>query len=177
VSVRPSSLLPVIGWSMLAGALALLFSGLLGFRLIALARQPGPLPFPPGMEGAVDLRALLRPLERDLRILSWLQALLALPAAAVSVEFLKRKRWARAAMEVLTWVLMGLTAAFGLLTVPFTAGLFRAALALGPLDPLPGTVRLLAAAFGSLMVVLLEVPLVMNLKALRSEAMRRTCVL
>jgi hypothetical protein len=162
---------------MLAGALALLFSGLLGFRLIALARQAGPLPFPPGMEGAVDLRELLRPLERDLRVLSWLQVLLALPAAAVSVEFLKRKRRARAAMEALTWVLMGLTAAFGLLTVPFAAGLFRAVLALGPLDPLPGAARLLAAAFGTLMVVLLEIPLVMNLKALRTQVMRRSCVL
>lgn len=174
---RPPSLLPVIGWSMLAGALALLFSGLLGFKLIALAKAPGALPFPPGPDGGIDLKGLIRPLEGTLYALSWAQVLLALPSAVVSVEFLKRKAWARTGMEALTWAGILLTAAFPLLLVPFWNGLFREVLFLGPGSPLPVPMRLAALSTAVLLTALLEVPLFLMLKALRSPAMRSACVL
>lgn len=174
---RPPSLLPVIGWTSLAGALALLFGGLLGFKLIALAREPGLLPLSPDLSGGMDLKALLRPLEGTLRALSWAQVLLAPAMAVVSVEFLKRKAWARRGMEVMNWALAVLTAAFPFVVVPFSGGLFRAVLFLGPLDPLPAGLRLTGIVAGLLVAVLLEVPILLTLKALRSPAIRAACVL
>jgi len=174
---RPPSLLPVIGWSSLAGALALLLSGLLGFKLIALAKEPGLLALPGGVPEELDFKALIRPLEGTLRILSWAQILLAPPLAVVSVEFLKRKAWARRAMEAMNWALALLTAAFPFVFVPFCGGLFRTVLLLGPLDPLPAEAKLFGAAFGLLLTLALEFPIVLTLRTLRSEALRGACVL
>ena len=170
---RSPSLLPVIGWSSLAGALALLLGGLLGFKLIALAKGPGLLPMPTG----ADLKALILPLEGTLRALSWAQVLLALPAAVVSVEFLKRKAWARRGMETVTWAMALLTAAFPFLVVPFCGGLFRAVLLLGPMDPLPMPLRLLGPVFALVVTAALEIPFIFTLRALRSPEMRSSCVL
>lgn len=174
---RPPSLLPVIGWTSLAGALALLFGGLLGFKLIALAREPGLLPLGPGMPEGMDLKALLRPLEGTLRVLSWAQVILAPAMAVVSVEFLKRKAWARRGMEAMNWAMAILTAAFPFVIVPFIAGLFRAVLFLGPLDPLPVSLKLTGAAAGLLAAATLEIPVLFTLRALRSPALRAACVL
>jgi hypothetical protein len=174
---RPPSLLPVIGWTSLAGALALLLGGLLGFKLIALARAPGPVPLGPGMPEGMDLKALLNPLEGTLRALSWAQVLLAPALAVVSVEFLKRKAWARRGMEAMNWALALLTAAFPFVVVPFAGGLFRAVLSLGPLDPLPAGLKLAGVAAGLLMTATLEIPVLLTLKALRSPALRAACVL
>jgi hypothetical protein len=176
---RPAapSLLGVIGWSMLAGALALLLSGWLGFKLVALARTPGALMVPHGPGEGIDLKGLIRPVEGALLVLSWVQVLLALPSAVISVEFLKRKRWARAGMEGLTWAVILFTAALPLLVVPFWNGLLREALLLGPGSPLPGPLRMVTLSAAVLLVVLLEIPLFMMLRSLRSSGLRRACVL
>lgn len=174
---RSPSLLPVIGWSSLAGSLALLLTGLFGFKLIALAREPGLWPLPPGMPGEVDLKALIRPVEGVLRVLSWAQLILAPPMAVVSVEFLKRKAWARRGMEAMNWALAVVTAAFPWLIVPFCGGLFRTVLFLGPSDPLPAGLRLIGLAWGLLVTAALEIPFCLTLRALRSPALRSACVL
>jgi len=103
---------------------------------------------------------------------SWIQIVLAAFMIWAGIEFLRLKRWARAALEWTTWLTLLGVAAYGIFMVFFWLRMLRA---LSPEGDLPPGAGFLGVIAGGVVTALLAAPLVLTALLLRRKEVREAC--
>ena len=112
---QPTSI-TVIGWSFILSAALMIFSGVMGLAIANFMKQTtGEIP---GM--SQELPATLRIMDsffQNFQFIALLQIAVSIFVLIAGIQFLKLRKWARNGLEVISWVGLILTVAFGIIWV------------------------------------------------------------
>ena len=167
---RPTAI-TVIGWIYIAVAVLMIFSGGMGFVAFSFMqdikgeRPPTPedTPFPFGVMDVVF---------QHFDLLALAQVALAAFIIIASIQFLRLRRWARTALEVIAWLGLVYIVGFGIFWVTswisITSGIPATEGASGP----PPLFNVFGAVMGSMVMLFWAIPLVVIIAFLRGKTIR-----
>jgi hypothetical protein len=167
---RPTAI-TVIGWIFIAVAVLMIFSGGMGFVAFTfMQHMKGERP--PIPEGAPFQFGVMDVVFQHFGIIALAQVALAAFIIIASIQFLRLRRWARTALEVIAWLGLVYIVGFGIFWVTswisITSGIPVTEGAPGP-PPLFG---LFGAVMGSMVALVWAVPLVVIIAFLRGKMIR-----
>ena len=167
---RPTAVM-VIGWIFIAGAILMILSGGMGFAAFSFMQQLGE-EMPPTLEGAPFQFSVMEVIFQHFDLIAMVQVAFAIYILIASIQFLKLRRWARTALEVVSWLGLVYIVGFGIFwvaswlditsSIPVTEG------APGP-PPLFG---IFGAVMGSIVALVWAVPLVVIIIFLRGKTIK-----
>jgi hypothetical protein len=167
---RPTSV-TVIGWIVIAGAILMILSGGMGFAVFSFMKQSagGAPPVPEDIPGQLGV---LKIAFQHFELIAMVQCALAIFIIIAGIQFLRLRRWARIALEVVAWLGLVYVVAFGIFwvvswlgitsSIPITEG------APGP-TPLFG---IFGAVMGSVVALCWAVPFVVIIIFLRGKTIK-----
>ena len=112
---RPTAV-TVIGWLFIAGAILMILSGGMGFAAFSFMQQLGE-EMPPTPEGAPFQFGVMEVIFKHFEIIAMVQVALAVFILIASIQFLRLRRWARTALEVMIWLGLVYVVGFGIFWV------------------------------------------------------------
>lgn len=112
---RPTSI-TVIGWIFIAGAILMILSGGLGFMAFSFMKQISE-EMPPISEELPNQFRIMRIIFQNFGIIALLQVAFAIFVMIASIQFLKLRRWARNALEIIAWLGLVYVVGFGIFWV------------------------------------------------------------
>jgi hypothetical protein len=167
---RPTSI-TVIGWMFIASAILMILSGGMGFAAFTFMKQAagGAPPLPediPGQLGIIEFAF------QYFELIAAVQVAFAIFILIASIQFLWLRRWARAALEVVSWLGLAYMVGFGIVWVASWIGITSSIpLTEGTPGPSP-MFNILGVVMGSFVTVCLAVPLVVIIVFLRGKTVR-----
>jgi hypothetical protein len=167
---RPTSV-TVIAWIFIAGAILMILSGGMGFAAFTFMKQTaGGLP--PLSEDIPGQLGIMKFVFQYFELIAIVQVAFAIFVMIASIQFLRLRRWARTALEVIAWLGLVYIVGFGIFWVTswisITSGIPVTEGAPGP-PPLFG---LFGAVMGSMVALVWAVPLVVIIAFLRGKMIR-----
>ncbi|MBN1255800.1 MAG: hypothetical protein JXA50_11050 [Deltaproteobacteria bacterium] len=168
---RPTAV-TVIGWIFIAGAILMIFSGGMGFMAFSFMQHMGGEAAPPIPEDAPFQFGVMEVIFQHFGLIALVQIALAAFILIASIQFLRLRRWARTALEVIAWLGLVYFVGFGIFfvaswiamtsNIPFSEG------ASGP-SPMFG---IFGAVMGFVVTLFWAVPLVVIIIFLRGKIIR-----
>ena len=167
---RPTAV-TVIGWIFIAGAILMILSGGMGFAAFSFMQQLGE-EMPPTFEGAPFQFGVMEVIFQHFGLIAMVQVALAVFILIASIQFLRLRRWARTALEVIAWLGLVYIVGFGIFwvaswlditsSIPVTEGTS------GP----SSIFDIVGAIMGSVVALAWAVPLVVIIILLRGKTIR-----
>lgn len=167
---RPTSI-TVIGWIFLVSSILMIFSGGLCFIAFSFMKQIAE-EMPPISDELPNQFQILRIIFQNFGIIALLQVALAIFVLMASIHFLQLRKWARTALEIITWLGLVYVVGFGIFwvvswiaitsNIPVTEG------ASGP----PPMFDIIGAIMGSIVAAVWAVPLIVVIYFLRGRTIR-----
>ena len=167
---RPTSI-TVIAWIFIAGAILMILSGGLGFAAFSFMQQVGE-EMPPIPEEAPFQFGVMKVIFQHFGLIAMGQVAVAIVIIIASIQFLRLRRWARTALEVITWLGLVYIVGFGIFwvaswldmtsSIPMTEG------TPGP----PPMFDIFGAIMGSVIALVWAVPLVVIIIFLRGKTIK-----
>lgn len=169
---RPTSV-TVISWVWIAMGILMVLSGAMGLFSFSMMQEISQAePFPPARPE--DLPAGFRPMMiifNNFHILAGVQIILALVAITAGINLLKLRRWARTAIETLTWFSLTYIVVFGC----YWVYMWLAMTSSFPDNQMPagmGFLKYFGVIMGVVINIIFGTPLVIMLNKLRSTAVK-----
>lgn len=167
---RPTSV-TVIGWMFIASTILMILSGGMGFAAFTFMKQTAG-GVPPLSE---DIPGQLRVIEivfQYFELIAVVQVAFAIFILIASIQFLRLRRWARTALEVVSWLGLVYMVGFGIVWVASWIGITSSIpLTEGTPGPSP-LFNIVSVVMGSLVAVCWAVPLVVIIVFLRGKTVR-----
>jgi hypothetical protein len=167
---RPTAV-TVIGWIFIAGAILMILSGGMGFAAFSFMKQMG-VERPPIPEQAPFQFSVMEVIFQHFGLIAMVQVVLAIFIIIASIQFLRLRRWARTALEVIAWLGLVYLVSFGIFwvvswleitsNIPVTEG------AQGPTPMF----NIFGAVMGSVVTLFWAAPLVVIIIFLRGKTIR-----
>ncbi len=168
---RPTSV-TVIGWIFIAGAILMILSGGMGFAAFTFMKQTtgGVPPVPENIPGQLRVMKFVF---QHFELIAMVQVAFAIFVIIASIQFLRLRRWARIALEVVAWLGLVYLVGFGIVWVVSWIGITsNIHLTEGTVGPSP-KFNMVGAIMGSVVTVFWAVPLVVIIIFLRGKTIRR----
>ena len=167
---RPTSI-TVIGWIFIAGAILMILSGGLGFMAFSFMRQiSGEMP--PISEELPNQFRIMRIIFQNFGIIALLQVAFAIFVLISSIQFLKLRKWARNALEIVSWLGLVYVIGFGIFWVVswinITSHIPVSEVRSGP----PPMFNIIGAIMGPVITVAWATPLVVVITFLRGKTIK-----
>jgi hypothetical protein len=167
---RPTAI-TVIAWIFIVGAILMIVSSSIGFLAFTVIKQRvGEMP--PIAQVLPHQFRIMNIIYRNFGILALLQVTLAIFVLIASIQFLRLRKWARSALEIISWLGLVYVVGFSIFWVVswigITSGLPSA---LGSPAPSP-LFSIFGAIIGACVAVAWSVPLVVIIMFLRGKMIR-----
>ncbi len=167
---RPASV-TVIGWIFIAVAILMVFSGAWGFMAFTWMKQMNE-DFPSMQEIPSGFFRVHRAIFQNFGLLASIQMLLGVFVVVAGVQFLKLQRWARTALEVVSWLALVYVVGFGIFFIfawiSMTSSTPVAEATAGP----PPYFGVFGAVIGIVVTAFYALPVVVIIKFLRGETIK-----
>jgi hypothetical protein len=167
---RPTSV-TVIAWIFIAGAILMILSGGMGFAAFSFMKQTtgGVPPVPEDIPG--QLRVMQFAFQH-FELIAMVQCALAIFILIASIQFLRLRRWARTALEVITWLGLVYVVGFGIFWVVSWIGI-TSNIPITEGTPGPSSLfNIVGAVMGSVVALFWAVPLVVIIIFIRGKTIR-----
>jgi hypothetical protein len=168
---RPTSV-TVIAWIFIAGAILMILSGGMGFAAFTFMKQTagGLPPVPEDIPGQLGIMKFIF---QYFELIAIVQVAFAIFVMIASIQFLRLRRWARTALEVITWLGLVYAVGFGIFWVVSWIGITsNIPITEGTVGPSP-KFNMVGAVMGSVITLCWAVPLVVIIIFLRGKTIRR----
>jgi len=172
-AARPKSV-KVISWVWISTGILTVFSSLMSFFSLAMMQEMLGSEAFPLEQIPPDLQALLKPMMLVLdnfELIMVLQLVVAIFAIVSGVYFLKLRKWARTAMEALTWLAVAYTVVLGV----YGVYLWVSTIGGIPVDQLPPgmeNLKYIGVMIGVVVSLIFCVPFVIMLVKLRGAGIK-----
>ncbi len=167
---RPTAI-TVIGWIFLVSSILMILSGGLGFIAFSFMKQMAE-EMPPISEELPKQFQILRIIFQNFGIIALLQVALAIFVLMTSIYFLQLRKWARAALEIITWLGLFSVVGFGIFWVvswiTITSNIPVSEVPSGP----PPMFNIIGAIMGCVVTVVWAVPLIIIIIFLRGKTIK-----
>jgi lysylphosphatidylglycerol synthetase-like protein (DUF2156 family) len=165
---RPTAV-SVIAWTWIITGGFAVFSGIMSLLMFAaMPTLQSELSHAPGMSQGVGLMTSM------FRYFGWLvavQLVLAAVAIVAGIQFLRLRSWARAALEILSWVSLIYVVGFGLFWLS-TWSTMTGQFSQQDVQFDTGTLRIVGLAVGAVITLAFAIPLGIMIKYLRGKVVR-----
>lgn len=155
---RPTAI-TVIGWIFLVSSILMILSGGLGLIAFSFMNQMAE-EMPPIPDELLNQFQILRIIFQNFGIIALLQVALAIFVLMASIHFLQLRKWARYALEIITWLGLFYVVGFGLFWVAswitITLSIPASEAPSGP----PPMFNIIGAIMGCVVTVVWVVPLI-----------------
>jgi hypothetical protein len=168
---RPTSV-TVIAWIFIAGAILMILSGGMGFAAFSFMKQTtgGVPPVPEDIPGQLRVMKIAF---QHFELIAMVQIALAIFIIIASIQFLRLRRSARTALEVIAWLGLVYVVGFGIFWVVSWIGITsNIPITEGTVGPSP-KFNMVGAVMGSVITLCWAVPLVVIIIFLRGKTIRR----
>jgi hypothetical protein len=167
---RPTAI-TVIAWIFIVGAILMIVSSSIGFlAFTAIKQKVGEMP--PIADVLPHQFRIMNIIYRSFGILALLQVALAIFVLIASIQFLRLHKWARSALEIISWLGLVYVVGFGIFWVVswigITSGLPSS---VGPSAPSP-MFSIFGAVMGFFVALVWSVPFVVIIIHLRGKMIR-----
>jgi hypothetical protein len=167
---RPTSI-TVIGWIFLVGSILMIFSSGLGFIAFSFMKQMAE-EMPPIPEELPNQFQILRIIFQNFGILALSQVALAIFVLMASIHFLHLRKWARTALEIITWSALFYVVGFGIFWVASWITITSSSpVSEAPSGP-PPMFNIIGAVMGCVVTVVWAVPLIIIIFFLRGKTIK-----
>jgi hypothetical protein len=167
---RPTAV-TVIGWVFIAGAVLMIFSGGMGFAAFSFMKHMGGEK-PPIPEQAPFQFGVMEVIFQHFGLIAIVQGALAVFIIIASIQFLRLRRWARTALEVIAWLGLVYLVGFGIFWVVSWIGITsNIPITEGTPGPAP-MFNIVGAVMGSVVTLFWAAPLVVIIIFLRGKTIR-----
>jgi hypothetical protein len=167
---RPTAI-TVIGWIFLVSSILMILSGGLGFIAFSFMKQLGE-EMPPIYDELPNQYQILRIIFQNFGIAALLQVALAIFVLMASIHFLQLRKWARYALEIITWLGLFYVVAFGIFWlvswITITSSIPVSEAPFGP----PPMFNIIGAIMGCVVTVGWVVPLIIIIIFLRGKTIK-----
>jgi hypothetical protein len=167
---RPTAI-TVIGWIFLVSSILMILSGGLGFIAFSFMNQMAE-EMPPIPEELLNQFQILRIIFQNFGIIALLQVALAIFVLMASIHFLKLRKWARNAVEIVAWLGLLYVVGFGIFWVvswiTITSNIPVSEAPSGP----PPMFNIIGAIMGCVVTVVWAVPLIIIIIFLRGKTIK-----
>jgi hypothetical protein len=168
---RPTAV-TVIGWIFIAGAILMIFSSGMGFMAFSFMHHMGGEATPPITEKAPFQLGVMEVIFQHFGLIALVQVAFAAFILIASIQFLRLRRWARTALEVIAWLGLVYVVGNGIFLVSFVITVTSSvpfAEGASELSPILG---IFAAVMGSVVTLFWAIPLVVIIIFLRGKTIR-----
>ena len=167
---RPTSV-TVIGWIFIAGAILMILSGGMGFAAFTFMQQMGE-EMPPFPEEAPFQFSVMEVIFQHFGLIAIVQVALAVFIIIASIQFLRLRRWARTALEVVAWLGLLYLVSFGIFWVVSWIGITSNIPSTEEAPGLFPMFNIFGAIMGSVITLFWAAPLVVIIIFLRKKTIR-----
>ena len=165
---RPTSV-TVIGWIFIAGAILMILSGGMGFAAFTFMQQMGGEAAPPFPEEAPFQFGVMEVIFQYFGLIAMVQVALAVFIIIASIQFLRLRRWARTALEVVAWLGLLYLVSFGIFWVVSWIGITSNIPSTEEAPGLFPMFNIFGAIMGSVITLFWAAPLVVIIIFLRKK--------
>ncbi|MCJ7663233.1 MAG: hypothetical protein MUO24_03220 [Desulfobacterales bacterium] len=167
---RPTAV-TVIGWIFIAGAILMILSGGLGFMAFSFMNQMAE-EMPPIAEELPNQFRIMRIFFQNFGIIALLQVAFAIFVLMASIHFLKLRKWARNAVEIVAWLGLFYVIGFGIFWVVSWIDITSSfPVTEAPAGP-PPLFNIIGAVMGCVVTVVWAVPLIIIIIFLRGKSIK-----
>lgn len=167
---RPTSV-TVIGWIFIAGAILMILSGGMGFAAFSFMKQSagGVPPVPEDIPGQLRVMKFVF---QHFELIAMVQVALGIFVIIASIQFLRLRRWARTALEVIAWLGLVYVVTFGIFWVVSWIGITSNIPLTEGAPGSPPLFGIFGAIMGSVVTLFWAVPLVVIIIFLRGKTIK-----
>jgi len=171
IQKKRSTSITVIGWIFLVSSILMIFSGGLGFIAFSFMKQLAE-EMPPLSDELPNQFQIMRIIFQNFGIIALLQVALATFVLMASIHFLQLRKWARNALEIITWLGLFYIVGFGIFWVvswiTITSSFPVSEVPSGP----PPMFNIIGAVMGCVVTVVWVVPLIIIIIFLRGKTIK-----